>query len=87
VSASAVLDIRAFACPLTYVKTRLALDRLAPGEWLEVWLLEGEPLGNVPRSAEEDGHRVVACEALAGEADRSWRVTIEKGGRKTDRPT
>ncbi|HYG66685.1 MAG TPA: sulfurtransferase TusA family protein [Anaeromyxobacteraceae bacterium] len=77
-SAAARLDIRAYACPITYVKTRLALDRLGEGELLEVWLREGEPLESVPRSAEEDGHRVVAVEPLAEEAG-SFRVLVEKG--------
>jgi TusA-related sulfurtransferase len=65
---------------MTYVKTRIALDRLAPGEQLEVWLREGEPLENVPRSAEEDGHRVVCCEPMPGEPQGSWRLVLERGG-------
>jgi TusA-related sulfurtransferase len=71
-----VLDLRPYACPLTYVKTRIALERLSDGERLELWLAEGEPLESVPRSAEEEGHRVVAVEAL--EAGAAWRVVIEK---------
>lgn len=74
----ATLDLRPFACPLTYVKTRIALDRLAPGDVLEVWLSAGEPAESVPRSAEEDGHRVLAVEPLEA-ADRAFRVLVEKG--------
>jgi len=73
----APLDLRAFACPLTYVKTRIALDRLESGEALEVLLADGEPAESVPRSAEEDGHRVVRLEPLGA----AWRVVIEKGAR------
>ena len=51
---------------MTYVKAKIALGRLAAGERLEVWLAGGEPLENLPRSAAEDGHRVVSVEALAG---------------------
>ncbi len=76
---SARIDVRAFACPLTYVKTRIALDRLVWGEVLEVWLAQGEPLESVPKSAEEDGHRVLSVEALEGEAPGSFRVLVEKG--------
>ncbi len=71
------LDLRPYACPLTYVKARLALDRLAPGEVLEVWLRAGEPAESVPRSAEEDGHRVLRVEPL--EAGDAFRVLVEKG--------
>jgi tRNA 2-thiouridine synthesizing protein A len=71
-----VLDLRPYACPLTYVKTRIALERLSVGDRLELWLAPGEPLESVPRSAEEDGHRVVAVEPL--EAGDTFRVVIEK---------
>lgn len=74
-SARASLDLRAFACPLTYVKTRIALERLEPGDTLEVWLARGEPAESVPRSAAEDGHRVVTVEPV-GDA---CRVLLEKG--------
>jgi tRNA 2-thiouridine synthesizing protein A len=74
----APLDLRPFACPLTYVKARIALDRLAPGEVVELWLSAGEPVESVPRSAEEDGHRVVSVEPLEG-AERAFRVLVQKG--------
>lgn len=77
---AARVDVRPYACPMTYVKTRIALDRLAPGEVLEVWLSAGEPAENVPRSAEEDGHRVLAVEALAGAGEEAFRVLVRKGG-------
>jgi len=72
------LDLRPFACPFTWVKTRIALERLALGEVLEVWLAAGEPAESVPRSAEEDGHRVLAVEPLAG-GPGAFRVLVEKG--------
>jgi tRNA 2-thiouridine synthesizing protein A len=73
------VDVRAFTCPITWVKTRMALERLAPGDRLEVWLGDGEPLRNLPRSAEEDGHAVAAVEPLPGEPDGGWRVVLVKG--------
>ena len=53
-----VIDLRGVSCPLNYVKTRVALEKVQPGEWLEVWLDHGEPEENVPRSCEEDGFPV-----------------------------
>ncbi|GAO04538.1 sulfurtransferase TusA family protein [Anaeromyxobacter sp. PSR-1] len=76
--AASRIDIRAFACPMTWVKTRIALERLAEGETLEVWLRAGEPLESVPRSAEEDGHRVLAVEPLPAEGDGAYRLLLEK---------
>jgi TusA-related sulfurtransferase len=43
---------------MNWVRTRLALEGLAPGDSLVVLLDEGEPLDSVPRSAREDGHDV-----------------------------
>ena len=73
------IDIRPYACPLTWVKTRIALDPLRPGEALEVLLREGEPLENVPRTAEEEGHRVAARAPAPEEGEGSWRVLLVKG--------
>jgi TusA-related sulfurtransferase len=53
------LDLRGVACPLTFVRTRIALNRLAPGESLEVLLDEGEPADSVPRGCTEDGETVM----------------------------
>jgi len=42
------LDITGEICPMTFVRTRLALDRMRPGETLLVRLRGEEPLRNVP---------------------------------------
>jgi TusA-related sulfurtransferase len=42
---------------MTWVRTKLVLDRLPAGETLEVRAV-GEALVNVPRSAREAGHDV-----------------------------
>ena len=52
------LDISALTCPLTWVRTKLELERMARGETLEVRCSEGEALEQVPRSAREAGHAV-----------------------------
>ena len=64
------LDLRGVLCPLTWVKARLALETLDPGDTLELLLDPGEAWESVPRSAREEGH---AVELGAG------RVTIVKG--------
>jgi TusA-related sulfurtransferase len=52
------LDITGLTCPLTWVKTKVAIERLAPGDVLAVRCPPGEALENVPRSAREAGHEV-----------------------------
>jgi TusA-related sulfurtransferase len=56
------IDITGDICPMTFVRTRLALDRMAPGQTLRVRLKGEEPLRNVPRTAAEQGHEVLAQE-------------------------
>ena len=64
------LDLTGVLCPMNWVRARLELERLEPGETLTLLLDPGEPLDSVPRSAEEEGH-VVSVEGR--------RVTIVKG--------
>jgi len=52
------LDLTGVACPMNWVKTKLALEELAPGDSIAVRLDPGEPVESVPRSAREDGHAV-----------------------------
>lgn len=54
-----VLDITAETCPMTFVRVKLAIERLKPGEVLEVRLKGNEPLRNVPRSLTEHGHTIL----------------------------
>lgn len=56
--AARTLDITGLTCPLTWVKTKLELERMTPGESLTVLCAPGEALENVPRSAAEAGHEV-----------------------------
>ncbi len=69
------LDITREHCPMTYVKVKLMLAKLAKGDILDVALLSGEPLENVPRSASEDGHRIVEIRS----SEEPCHVVIEKG--------
>jgi len=52
------LDLRGVPCPMNWVRTKLALEELAPGDSLVVELDPGEPLESVLRSAREEGHEV-----------------------------
>lgn len=73
---AATLDITKDVCPLTFVKTKLELEELAEGQFLEVILRDGEPLHNVTRSCEQDGHRVLEKEPREG---GKWRLLIRRG--------
>lgn len=56
------LDITEDICPMTFVKTRLLIEKMSPGEIAEIRLTGGEPLENVPASVTELGHIVLGIE-------------------------
>lgn len=60
---------------MTFVRTRLALDRLGSGAILRVRLKGDEPRRNVPRTATEQGHHVLS---VIDDADGTTHVTIQK---------
>jgi len=71
------LDITSEVCPLTFVKTKLLIERMESGQVAEVRLNDGEPLSNVPRSVKEHGHAVLSLEEeTAGSG--IWRLRLRK---------
>ncbi len=69
------IDITREICPMTFVKTKIQLDKMEKGQVLEVVLREGEPLANVPKSAEQDGHKVLD---ISKDDDRVYKILIER---------
>jgi len=60
--ANRFLDLRGIGCPENYVRIKLALEKIDVGERLKVFLDDGEPMRNVPRSLKNDGHRISRAE-------------------------
>jgi TusA-related sulfurtransferase len=52
------LDLRGTPCPINFVRTKLQLEKMAPGALLEVWLDAGEPVEQVPDSLTMEGYKV-----------------------------
>lgn len=74
-----MLDITSEVCPLTFVKTKLLIEKMQPGQVAEVRLKGTEPLGNVPRSVRELGHEIIFMTAEDGEpADGVHRLRLRK---------
>lgn len=80
------VDVRGVRCPLTWVRTRVALEAVPEGGVLEVVLLEGEPLENVPRTAEEEGHRVLERSPFPEQGPGAWRVLLARGSGRAPPP-
>ena len=75
------LDITGDVCPLTFVKTKLLLERMPVGAVATVRLRGAEPLDNVPRSVRAHGHEVVSLVPEAtGSGPRDPHIlTIRRG--------
>lgn len=58
-----VIDITGEVCPMTFVRTKLRLERMRAGEVLSVRLRGDEPLRNVPRAARDEGHVILGIVA------------------------
>ena len=63
---SRCLDLRGTPCPLNFIRSKLALETLDPGAWLQVDLDAGEPEQLVAAGLREAGHRVDAAAAAEG---------------------
>jgi TusA-related sulfurtransferase len=71
------VDITTVVCPVTFVKTKVALEELDDGQVLEVRLNPGEPIQNVPRSLKDEGHKVTN---VTQSEDGAFLLTVVKGG-------
>jgi TusA-related sulfurtransferase len=64
---AACLDLRGTPCPLNFIRTRLALEKMSRGAVLQVDLDPGEPETMVAEGVRGDGHSVE-------------RILLEEGG-------
>jgi dissimilatory sulfite reductase (desulfoviridin) alpha/beta subunit/TusA-related sulfurtransferase len=69
-----VLDLLGVCCPMNFVRTKLAIDKIKAGERIEILLDDGEPIINVTRSVKDEGHRVLNVASENGH----FRLLVEK---------
>lgn len=67
-------DFRGVACPMNFVKTKMALAPMLSGQLLEILLDDGQPIQNVPGSVRQEGHEVLSTE----KENDYWKVLIRK---------
>ena len=77
IKADDFIDITDVVCPVTFVKTKVALEELDEGQILQVHINDGEPVQNVPRSIKEEGHQVLK---LVDNGDGTYELFIKKVG-------
>ena len=69
------LNLTGTPCPINFVRTKLKLEEMQPGEVLEVMLDDGEAIESVSQSIIEEGQKIL--ERTQAE-DSSWKLVIEK---------
>lgn len=68
------LDLRGEICPLTFVRTKLALEQLPLGAVLAVTVDHPPASEQVPRSLRHEGHLVISVE----KKDNCWHIIVRK---------
>lgn len=68
------LDLIGVCCPMNFVHTKLAIQKIKQGDRIEILLDDGEPIANVTRSLRDEGHLI---HEIAPE-DGHFRVRVEK---------
>ncbi len=76
------IDIRKDVCPMTTVRVRLALDRLAPGSCLGIKLAGEEPHRNVASAIRMLGHTILEDNAW-DEGDANYYLLVRKSDDNT----
>jgi len=71
----AIADLCGEVCPMTFVKAKLHLERVAAGEVLELVLKDDEQLRSTAMSLKEEGHRIESVR----QQDGRYHVLVRKG--------
>jgi tRNA 2-thiouridine synthesizing protein A len=70
-----VIDMLNEVCPMTFVKTKLAIEKINQGERIKVIYNSQEAKTNVPKSLDELNHKVISINDINKE---EFYIIIEK---------
>lgn len=76
VSPASVLDLCGTPCPLNFIRSQLALEKIEPGAWMQVDLDGGEPERMVCEGLMGAGHHVQVQSLRPGIV----RLLVRRGG-------
>jgi len=69
------IDLLDETCPMTFVKTKLAIEKINKGERIKVIYNSHEAKTNVPKSLSEINHKIIAIKNINKE---KFYIIIEK---------
>ncbi len=73
------IDIKGQVCPYTFVRSKLAIEKMNVGEVLEIILDHKQAIENVPRSMENEGQKVLKVEQTG---EKEWHIFVRKDKEK-----
>ena len=69
------IDLLDEVCPMTFVKTKLAIEQINQGERIKVIFNSQEAKTNVPKSLSEVNHKIIAIKNIN---NKKFYIIIEK---------
>jgi TusA-related sulfurtransferase len=73
------LDIKGQVCPYTFVRSKLAIEKMVLGEVLEIVTDHKPASENVPKSMENEGQKVLKIDQTA---EKEWHIFVRKDKEK-----
>lgn len=73
------VDLRGQVCPYTFVRSKLAMEKMNLGEVLEIILDHKPAVENVPKSMENEGQKVLKIEQTG---EKEWHLVFRKDKEK-----
>jgi tRNA 2-thiouridine synthesizing protein A len=73
------LDLRGLLCPLTWARTRYALESLAPGDELCILVDHRPAVPDIKRNAEDLGHEILSANEAPQLGKNVWELRLRRG--------
>ena len=73
------LDIKGQVCPYTFVRSKLAVEKMNIGEVLEIIVDHAPASINVPKSMENEGQKVLKIDQTG---EKEWHLFVRKDREK-----
>jgi tRNA 2-thiouridine synthesizing protein A len=73
------VDLRGQVCPYTFVRSKLAMEKMNLGEVLEIILDHKPAVENVPKSMENEGKKVLKIDQTG---EKEWHLVVRKDREK-----
>jgi tRNA 2-thiouridine synthesizing protein A len=74
------VDLKGQVCPYTFVRSKLAIEKMSLGEVLEIVLDHKPAVENVPKSMENEGQKILKIDQTG---EKEWHVFVRKDREKT----